>query len=166
MNLIKRLLLAIAVSAILALVAGQFDLLQGRTPTDLGVHDGRLKPPARIPNSVTSQAGLYADHPMLESARIDPLPVKAGDVAGTATLAALKAIVERMPGARIVTSDGHYLYAQFTSQWFRFVDDTEFWFDPAAGVIQVRSASRLGESDLGVNRARIEDIRARLAATH
>jgi uncharacterized protein (DUF1499 family) len=166
MNLIKRLLLAIAVSAILALVAGQFDLLQGRTPTDLGVHDGRLKPPARIPNSVTSQAGLYADHPMLESARIDPLPVKAGDVAGTATLAALKAIVERMPGARIVTSDGPYLYAQFTSQWFRFVDDTEFWFDPAAGVIQVRSASRLGESDLGVNRARIEDIRARLAATH
>ncbi|MBP6225312.1 MAG: DUF1499 domain-containing protein [Rhizobacter sp.] len=166
MNLIKRLLLAIAVSAILALVAGQFDLLQGRTPTDLGVHDGRLKPPARIPNSVSSQAGLYADHPMLESARIDPLPVKAGDVAGTATLAALKAIVERMPGARIVTSDGPYLYAQFTSQWFRFVDDTEFWFDPAAGVIQVRSASRLGESDLGVNRARIEDIRARLAATH
>jgi len=166
MNLIKRLLLAIAVSAILALVAGQFDLLQGRMPTDLGVHDGRLKPPARIPNSVSSQAGLYADHPMLESARIDPLPVKAGDVAGTATLAALKAIVERMPGARIVTSDGPYLYAQFTSQWFRFVDDTEFWFDPAAGVIQVRSASRLGESDLGVNRARIEDIRARLAATH
>lgn len=166
MNLIKRLLLAIAVSAILALVAGQFDLLQGRTPTDLGVHDGRLKPPARIPNSVSSQAWLYADHPMLESARIDPLPVKAGDVAGTATLAALKAIVERMPGARIVTSDGPYLYAQFTSQWFRFVDDTEFWFDPAAGVIQVRSASRLGESDLGVNRARIEDIRARLAATH
>lgn len=166
MNLIKRLLLAIAVSAILALVAGQFDLLQGRMPTDLGVHDGRLKPPARIPNSVSSQAGLYADHPMLESARIDPLPVKAGDVAGTATLAALKAIVERMPGARIVTSDGPYLYAQFTSQWFRFVDDTEFWFDPAAGVIQVRSASRLGESDLGVNRARIEDIRARLTATH
>ena len=166
MNLIKRLLLAIAVSAILALVAGQFDLLQGRTPTDLGVHDGRLKPPARIPNSVSSQAWLYAAHPMLESARIDPLPVKAGDVAGTATLAALKAIVERMPGARIVTSDGPYLYAQFTSQWFRFVDDTEFWFDPAAGVIQVRSASRLGESDLGVNRARIEDIRARLAATH
>ncbi len=166
MNLIKRLLLAIAVSAILALVAGQFDLLQGRMPTDLGVHDGRLKPPARIPNSVSSQAGLYADHPMLESARIDPLTVKAGDVAGTATLAALKAIVERMPGARIVTSDGPYLYAQFTSQWFRFVDDTEFWFDPAAGVIQVRSASRLGESDLGVNRARIEDIRARLTATH
>jgi uncharacterized protein (DUF1499 family) len=46
----------------------------------------------------------------------------------------------------------------------RFVDDAEFWFDPVAGVIQVRSASRVGRGDLGVNRARIESIRARLAA--
>jgi len=46
----------------------------------------------------------------------------------------------------------------------RYVDDTEFWFDPGAGVVQVRSASRVGSSDLGVNRARIEAIRARLAA--
>jgi len=44
----------------------------------------------------------------------------------------------------------------------RFVDDTEFWFDPAAGVIHVRSASRVGSKDFGVNRARIEAIRARL----
>ncbi|MDL2337865.1 MAG: DUF1499 domain-containing protein [Pseudomonadota bacterium] len=163
MNLVKRVLTALAVSFALALVAGRMDLLQGATPTDLGVHDGRLKPPARVPNSVSSQAGTYADHPMQESARIDPLPVKFGDRGGSATLAALKGIVEAMPGAKVVTSDGPYLYAQFTSPWFRFVDDTEFWFDPAAGVIQVRSASRLGESDLGVNRKRIEAIRERLS---
>ena len=42
----------------------------------------------------------------------------------------------------------------------RFVDDVEFWVDPAAGVIQVRSSSRLGRKDLGVNRARVERIRA------
>ena len=46
----------------------------------------------------------------------------------------------------------------------RFVDDTEFWFDPAAQVVQVRSSSRVGHGDLGVNRERIEHIRARLAA--
>jgi len=42
-----------------------------------------------------------------------------------------------------------------------FIDDVEFWQDPVAGVIQVRSASRLGQSDLGVNRRRIEEIRRR-----
>ena len=46
----------------------------------------------------------------------------------------------------------------------RFVDDVEFWVDPAAGVVQVRSASRVGRKDFGVNRARIENVRARLAA--
>ncbi len=164
MNLFKRLLVAIAVSLVAAFVAGQFGLLQGSAPTDLGVRDGRLKVPARIPNSVSSQAGLHADHPMRESASIAPLQLKPGDRDGATTLAALKAIVEALPGARIVTSDATYLYAEFTSQWFRFVDDTEFWLDPAAGVIQVRSASRLGESDLGVNRKRIEGIRAQLSA--
>jgi uncharacterized protein (DUF1499 family) len=46
----------------------------------------------------------------------------------------------------------------------RYTDDVEFWFDPAAQVVQVRSASRLGYSDRGANRARIEALRARLAA--
>jgi uncharacterized protein (DUF1499 family) len=165
MNLFKRVVIAMAVSFALALVAGRLDLLRGTTPTDLGVRDGRLKPPARIPNSVSSQAALHADHPMRESARIEPLAVKFGDSNGTATLAAIESIIEAMPGARVVSSEGPYLYAQFTSEWFRFVDDTEFWYDPAAGVIQVRSASRLGESDLGVNRKRIEAIRAQLSAT-
>ena len=44
----------------------------------------------------------------------------------------------------------------------RYVDDVEFWFDPVNMVIQVRSASRLGKGDLGVNRARIESLRATL----
>ena len=44
----------------------------------------------------------------------------------------------------------------------KFVDDTEFWYDPAAQVVQVRSASRVGRRDFGVNRARVESIRAQL----
>jgi len=47
----------------------------------------------------------------------------------------------------------------------KFVDDLEFWFDADSGVIQVRSASRVGRSDFGLNRRRIEDLRARLAAS-
>ena len=53
---------------------------------------------------------------------------------------------------------------QFTTKMMKFVDDAEFWFDPRANVVQVRSASRLGRQDFGVNRARIEAIRARLEA--
>ena len=159
MNLLKRVLLALAVASAVALLAGRLGWLEGPVPTDLGVKDGRLKPPARVPHSVSSQADAAS------AAYIEPLPPTFGDRDGGATLAALQSIVEAMPGAKVVKLDGGYLYAQFTSSWFRFVDDTEFWFDPGAGVVQVRSASRLGESDLGVNRARIEAIRAQLAAS-
>jgi len=55
-----------------------------------------------------------------------------------------------------------YLYARFETQLLRFVDDAEFWYDPAAQAIQVRSASRLGRKDFGVNRARVEAIRDKL----
>ena len=70
-----------------------------------------------------------------------------------------------MDGARIVKREPGYLYAQFTTRLMKYVDDAEFWFDPAAGVIQVRSASRLGKSDLGVNRERMESIRRKLGSS-
>jgi uncharacterized protein (DUF1499 family) len=69
-----------------------------------------------------------------------------------------------MDGARIVEQRPDYLYAQFTTRLMRFVDDAEFWFDPAAGVVQVRSSSRVGRRDFDVNRARIEGLRARLTS--
>ena len=159
MNLLKRVLVAIVVSATLALIAGQLGWLEGPAPSDLGVKEGRLKPPARVPNSVSSQADPSSN------AFIEPLAARFGDRDGRATLATLQTIVQEMPGAKVVNLDGPYLYAQFTSTWFRFVADTEFWFDASAGVVHVRSASRLGETDLGTNRARIEAIRARLAAS-
>ena len=79
------------------------------------------------------------------------------------TLAKIRRIVEAMPGARVVTSEPDYLYAQFTTPLMKFVDDTEFWFDPASSVVQLRSASRVGHGDRGLNRARVEVIRAQLA---
>ena len=164
MMLMKILLWSLAVFAVLAIalvLAGQMGLFKGSAPQNLGVRDGRLKPPSRTPNSVSSQAALDSDHPMREYAQLAPLPLH-GD--GAATLARLRAIVQALPGAKIVRSDPDYLYAQFTSRAMGFVDDTEFWFDPSAGAVQVRSSSRVGRKDYGVNRARIEAIRAQLAS--
>lgn len=160
MSIVKWLLILTLAVIALAVLAGRLGWLSGTAP-DLGVRDGRLNAPSSRPNSVTSQAALYPGHPRRETATIAPLP-SIGD--GPASLAAIRKIVEGMPGAKVITSGPDYLYAQFTTPLMRFVDDTEFWFDPAGGVVQVRSASRVGHSDKGLNRARVEAIRARLEA--
>lgn len=76
----------------------------------------------------------------------------------------IQAAVESMPGSRVVTVADGYVHAEFRSIVFGFVDDVEFLVDEANGRIDVRSASRVGYSDLGTNRRRVEDIRRRLAA--
>ena len=77
-------------------------------------------------------------------------------------MAKLADVIKAMPRAEILQQTEDYLYAEFTSQWMGFVDDVEFYLPDSPGVIHVRSASRLGESDLGVNRQRIEAIRNQL----
>lgn len=156
MQLFIWLLIIVVSLAVLAVVAGQLGWLQGTPPGDLGVHNGRLKPPSATENSVSSQAALYPDHPQRLYAGIAPLAVQ-GD--GPATLLRIKTVVTGMTGASVVRSDADYLYVQFTTPVLRFVDDAEFWFDPAQGVIQVRSASRVGRKDFGVNRRRMETVR-------
>lgn len=154
--------LALIASAIVPVIAGQMGLLRGRMPTDLGVRDGRLKPPSLAPNSVSSQAHLHDPaRYQVDYARIDPIRF-AGD--GAAALARLRKSIEQMPGASVVQSGPDYLYVQFSTRWLGFVDDAEFWLSPAEGVIHTRSASRIGRNDLGCNRARIDAIRARFAA--
>lgn len=154
---------AVLVLALLLLAAGQLGWLAGRVPDDLGVRDGLLKPPSATENSVSSQADRHAGSgAAVDYARIAPLPGGADPVA---TLARLRQLIEAMPGAMVVESRPDYLYVQFTTRWLRFTDDAEFWASPAEGVIHVRSASRRGRKDFGVNRARIEQLRALLAAT-
>ncbi|MCA3131960.1 MAG: DUF1499 domain-containing protein [Betaproteobacteria bacterium] len=129
-------------------------LFSGTRPSDLGVRNGKLKPPPSTPNCVSSQAqgGYYA---------IAPLPYRG--TRGSA-FAALLAIVRSTPRTRIVEQTADYLYVEYASALMGYVDDVEFWFAPEGGIIHVRSASRLGQGDMGVNRRRVEDIRARLAA--
>jgi uncharacterized protein (DUF1499 family) len=161
MRILKVALLVLLAVPLLVLLAARLGAFESGTPTDLGVTDGRLKPPAVTPNSVSSQAELHAGHPMQREAQIAPLPLV---VNGPVTLESIKIILQRTPGARVVSSRPDYLYVQFKSPWMRFVDDAEFWYDPVHSVVQVRSASRLGRSDMGVNRARIEAIREQLEA--
>ncbi|MBF2085990.1 DUF1499 domain-containing protein [Thermoleptolyngbya sp. C42_A2020_037] len=126
----------------------------GSRPTNLGVKDGKLAACPSSPNCVNSQAPASdAEH------YIAPL-----SYSGTSAeaIARLKGIITAMPRTQIITESENYLYAEFTSALMGFVDDVEFYVDEAAGVVQVRSASRLGQSDLGVNRKRVEEIRAKL----
>jgi uncharacterized protein (DUF1499 family) len=150
-----------AVLVVVVLVAARAGAFSGKAPSNLGVREGKLKPPARTPNSVCSQAELWPDAPLKDYARIAPLALR-GD--SQATLSKIAQVVQGLPGAAIVEQRDDYLYARFTTAMLRFVDDVEFWFDPAANVVQVRSASRVGRKDFGVNRARVEQIRARLAS--
>lgn len=150
----------VIVAAVAVLVAARLGAFSGRAPDNLGVREGKLKPPSKTPNSVSSQADLWPDAPQREYARIAPIALAGGD--GKPTIERIAQVVEGLPGARIVERRDDYLYVQFTTALMRFTDDVEFWFDPAAGVVQVRSASRVGRKDFGVNRARVENIRARL----
>lgn len=160
MKILQWTVIVVVLLAAVLIGAGQVGLLKGKPPTTLGVKNGRLAPPATSPNSVSSQADLYPGHPQQTYARIAPLPSTGG---GPAAMARLASVIRQMPGVTFVTERGDYLYVQFHTRWLGFVDDAEFWLDPAARVIQVRSASRLGRSDFGVNRKRIEAIRRALA---
>ena len=153
---ISRILATLGIAAAALFAGGQMGLLSGNRPSDqLGVADGRLKPVrAQHWNAVSS----FAD---TDYHRIAPLAAGADPRAG---FARLKAIVASDPRASIVTERPGYLYAEYRSRMLKFVDDVEFLLDEQAAVIHVRSASRLGRKDFGVNRARIEAIRERLAS--
>lgn len=131
---------------------GQAVGFSGSPPTDIGVRDGRLTPCKTSPNCVTSydRDGYSAIAPL----KID------GDVG--AVMTKLKAALANQPRVTIVDASGGYLYVTQRSKLMGYVDDVEFLFDPGAGVVHVRSASRLGHSDLGINRDRIERLRAAL----
>ncbi|HEX5737090.1 MAG TPA: DUF1499 domain-containing protein [Hydrogenophaga sp.] len=143
---------------VLVLAAAQLGLLSGQQPHDLGLKEGKFKPPSLTRNSVSSQTALHPEHPQLAYASIEPLPFKAGGSADS--LKALEEALRAMHGVTVIARKPDYLYAQAQTRWLKFVDDLEFWANPASGTIELRSASRLGREDFGVNRQRIEAVRA------
>ena len=161
--MIKNLFLIAVGLAALVVIAGQAGLLGGQRP-ELGVLDGRLQPPSPTPNSVSSQTHLHPGHPQAAYAAVEPLPLKAAGAA--ASLRVLADVLQAMPGVTLVEQKDNYLRAQAQTRWLKFIDDLEFWIDPQDARIEVRSASRMGRKDFGVNRQRLEAIRAAYLAAN
>jgi uncharacterized protein (DUF1499 family) len=147
-------LVAVAVLAIATfiLIPGEKTMFAGKRPTNIGIVSGKLAACPASPNCVSSFS-QDAEH------QIEPLAYTSSPAEA---MAKLKGAIESSGKTKIITATDNYLYAEFTSALMGFVDDVEFLVDDGAKVIHVRSASRLGQSDLGVNRKRIETIRDRL----
>lgn len=112
--------------------------------------DGRLAPCPPTPNCVSSQApdSLHAIEPIA-------FTIPAGEAK-----ARLLQLIQATPNTTIIRDEGNYLYVEFRTPLWHFIDDVEFVMDAPAGVIHFRSASRLGTNDTGTNRRRLETIRA------
>jgi len=151
MSISAKVLIGIAGFVLVFLVAAQLGAFNGKRPGDLGVRDGKLKACPDSPNCVSTQA-------QDEEHRIEPITY-IGETA--AAKAKLMGVVGAMWGTKVVVEQPDYIYVEFKTPGFQFVDDVEFYFDDAAKVIHFRSASRLGYSDMGLNRRRMEDIRRR-----
>ena len=155
---ITLFILFIVLPAVLVL-AGQLGLLHGTRPTDIGLKNGLLKPPVKDSWNVISSHAEQQPH--TDYHVIAPIKYT-GD--GKQAMAKLEAIVQAMDGVTIVTKQDTYLYAEFQTKILKFIDDVEFVLDEPAGVIQIRSASRLGRKDFGANRTRLEAIRSKFNA--
>jgi uncharacterized protein (DUF1499 family) len=121
-----------------------------RRPTNLGAKDGRLAPCRSTPNCVSSQAD-----PNDGEHYIAPIAFRGG-------MDEVRRAVESMAGATVITAQANYLYAEYRTKLLRYVDDVEIL--KSGDILHVRSASRLGRRDFGVNRKRVEALRSLIQA--
>lgn len=149
----KHPVLSAFLTVLFCVAAGALGLLllslTASAPGNLGVRNGRLAPCPSSPNCVSTQAE-DREH------WIAPISVTFQDPPVIELLAEL---VREMPRTKIVEQSDVYLRAEFRSRIFRFCDDVEFYYEKDSGRVHFRSASRVGHSDLGVNRTRMEQIR-------
>jgi uncharacterized protein (DUF1499 family) len=149
----KILLVLIGLGGFL-FVLTRLGVFSGKQPENLGVKDGQLAPCPESPNCVNTQA-QDAEH------QIAPIPLSTSVEAAKVRMLA---VIEALPRTKIVVDKGNYLYVEFRTGVMMFTDDVEFCFDAVTASIHFRSASRLGYSDMGLNRRRMEQIRAAFAA--
>lgn len=117
-------------------------------PSGLGVVDGQLAPMPDSPNAVSSQTGIAEK-------RVAPLPFKEGVVE---TRNSLKKALREYGNIEIIREEDNYIHAVSTSRFMRYNDDLEFYLDAEAALVHFRSASRIGYSDMGLNRSRYERL--------
>ncbi len=120
-------------------------------PDNLGLKNNLLLSCPKSPNCVLSQASdpKHQIHPIHYTSSVEIAKEK------------LIKVIQSMDGTRIITQDEVYWHVEFTTRWLRFIDDVEFYFPESEALIHLRSASRSGYWDLGVNRKRVEEIRSR-----
>lgn len=144
----------VALAGLSVAIGAPLGLFSGSPPSDLGATGGRLRVGDWRPNWVSSQVPAFEPHHVAPiSAATDP----------AAAWRALEAAIAAEPRAKVVTRRPGYLHVEFATRVLGFVDDAEFLLEAPAGLIHVRSGARLGIRDFGVNRARVERIRSRLA---
>ncbi|RMF24318.1 MAG: DUF1499 domain-containing protein [Cyanobacteria bacterium J083] len=125
----------------------------GKPPQNLGVKGGHLSQCPDSPNCVVSQGGDSTHS-------IKPIVYQQDREVAREILLKVLSVV---PRTKVVSQTDEYIRVEFTSNLMGFVDDGEFYFPPASKVIHIRSAARVGESDFGLNRRRLEQIRLALA---
>jgi uncharacterized protein (DUF1499 family) len=126
--------------------------LRGKRPSNLGVKNGRLARCPSSPNCVSSQADASDRQHYIAPLKFTREP--------KAAMQRLVKVIQSRPRTEIVTQDERYLHAEFSTRLLGYVDDVECWLVPDEKIIHIRSASRLGHSDFGVNRKRVEALRA------
>ena len=141
--------LALAVVVLIVIILAIMRSQSSATGRSLGVREGRLAPCPDSPNCVCSQ-DADATH------AIAPLTFRGS---AAEAMRALKQVLAAQPRVRVLAETPEYLHAEFRTALFRFVDDVEFLVVEKDHLIHVRSASRVGYSDLGTNRRRIEALR-------
>jgi len=122
--------------------------IQNNLKPELGVKNGALNALSRKPNCVSTQTDVKAKK----------VPAIAYQKSLSEQMQRVISVIESMPGATIKQCSSNYLYAVFTTKIMRFKDDVEIYLDDAAKTLHFRSASRVGYSDLGVNRKRYESF--------
>jgi uncharacterized protein (DUF1499 family) len=140
--------LCLTVAIILFIVIG----CSGKQPDTMGMGPSGLKGCPKSPNCVSSDAKDKAH-------AIEPFRLKG---APNASWPRIQDEIASMPGWTIVTATDTYIHVECKSRIFRFVDDLELYLDSSKGIISIRSASRIGYSDLGANRRRVEFLRSEL----
>jgi uncharacterized protein (DUF1499 family) len=151
-----RFILVILILLVILFIAARVMVARQPIPTNLGINNGRLKPCPETPNCVSNQAAQSDTEHYLPA-----IPYTGGP---TFMMSQIIKVISVMPRATIIGQDDNYLHAEFRSRMFGFVDDVEFFLDDSRKLIHFRSAARLGQGDLGVNKKRMIELSEKLQA--
>jgi len=144
-----KLMWAITLVSVLIVLCAIMLGCAGKRPSSVGLTDDRLFPCPKSPNCVSSMSEDEAHH-------IEPFTYPSEK---QKALEALLRVISDQARATIIEQSDHYLHVEFKSKYLRFVDDVEFYLPNNEPIIHIRSASRVGHSDLGVNRKRMNHVR-------